>query len=59
MRLIPAGPVRDDCPWLVTDSERLPIRLEGLNRDGWQEVTRLRRPTDDNETLVIFAPGKP
>ncbi len=59
MRLIPAGPVRDDCPWLVTDSEQLPIRLEGLNRDGWQEVTRLRRPTDDNETLVIFAPGKP
>jgi len=57
MRLAPAGPARSDCPWLVVDEDVLPFQLEQLRSWGWQEVIRLRRPTDDNETLVIFAPG--
>lgn len=59
LRLIAATQVRDDCPWLIADSVQLAAQLEPLHRAGWREVTRLRRPTDDNETLVILAPGKP
>lgn len=58
VQLQPAGPVRGDCPWLILDEAMLAQHAEALRQWGWQEVRRLRRPTDDNETLVIFAPGK-
>lgn len=57
MRLELAGPVRSDCPWLIVDEDVLPFQVEQLRNWGWREQIRLRRPTDDNETLVIFAPG--
>ncbi|MFM7025004.1 MAG: hypothetical protein ACKOWC_02945 [Limnohabitans sp.] len=59
MPLRPADLPSADCPWLIADSEALPALAERLRHWGWQEVRRLRRPTDDNETLVIFAPGQP
>ena len=58
MPLQTAGQVRTDCPWLIVDEDMLPYHAEQLRQWGWQEHRRLRRPTDDNETLVIFAPGK-
>ncbi len=54
-----AGPTAPDCPWLVIDSQALPAQAERLRGWGWQEVTRLRRPTDNDETLVIFETRKP
>lgn len=59
MKLHTAGPARADCPWLITDSSQLPARADRLRGWGWHEVTRIRRPTDNNETLVIFEAGKP
>jgi hypothetical protein len=59
MQLRTAGAVRTDCPWLIADSDALTGLTERLRSSGWQEVTRLRRPTDNNETLVIFAAGTP
>jgi hypothetical protein len=59
MQLRTAGAVPVDCPWLIADSDALTGQTERLRSWGWQEVTRLRRPTDNNETLVIFAAGKP
>lgn len=58
MQLQPAGPASGDCPWLIADEPAVAAQLERLRSWGWQEVERLRRPTDDNETLVIFAAGK-
>jgi len=59
MQLRTAGAVRTDCPWLIADSDALTGLTERLRSSGWQQVTRLRRPTDNNETLVIFAAGTP
>jgi len=58
MQLRTAGPVQADCPWLVIDTRALPAHADRLRSWGWQEVTRLRRPTDNDETLAIFESGK-
>jgi hypothetical protein len=61
MQLRPAtsAATRSDCPWLVTDTDELPIHAAQLRAWGWQEVTRILRPTDNNETLAIFRPAAP
>lgn len=59
LHLRQAGPTAPDCPWLVIDSRAVGTHAERLRGWGWQEVTRLRRPTDNDETLVIFEPRKP
>ena len=48
-----------DCPWLIINSQQLDLHAGLLKNQGWSEVVQLRRPTDDNETLVIFAQRKP
>jgi hypothetical protein len=59
MRLRQAGPPDSACPWLITDTDALPQQAERLRAWGWREVVQLRRPTDDNETLAIFAATLP
>ena len=59
MRLQQAGPAREDCPWLVTDSDAIPALGPQLKAWGWHEKVQLLRPTDNNETLVIFEAGTP
>jgi hypothetical protein len=59
LRLRPAGPPSADCNWLVTDTDGLDGLSPQLERWGWREDTRLRRPTDNNETLVIYRPATP
>ncbi len=59
MQLRQANAASPDCPWLVIDSDALPSHAKQLRDWGWQEVTRMRRPTDNNETLVIFEGRKP
>ena len=59
MTLRPAAAATPDCPWLVTDSDQLPRHAERLRGWGWREVTRILRPTDNNETLVIFEARTP
>lgn len=58
MNLRLAGPADPHCPWLMLDSTQMATHADQLHAWGWQEITRLRRPTDNNETLVIFAPRK-
>ena len=58
MSLRAAGTASADCPWLITDLDGLPQRADQLRSWGWKEAVRLRRPTDNNETLVIFASGR-
>ena len=55
MTLRPAGPAQADCPWLVIDTDALPAVAERLRSWGWEAVVQLRRPTDNNETLAIYA----
>ena len=58
MKVRPAAAAAPDCPWLVIDSDQLPSHAERLRGWGWHEVTRILRPTDNNETLVIFEARK-
>ncbi|MBM3386243.1 MAG: hypothetical protein FJY36_01035 [Betaproteobacteria bacterium] len=59
LRLRAADRPSADCNWLLTDTDSLEAVRASLTRWGWQEDTRLRRPTDNNETLVIFRPARP
>ena len=54
-----AGQPSADCNWLVTDTDGLEALRAPLAQWGWQEDRRFRRPTDNNETLVIFRPAAP
>lgn len=59
LRIRAAGPASPDCPWLLIDSQALAAHQARLQDWGWQEQTRLRRPTDKDETLLVFAPAQP
>ena len=50
----PAGPVSNDCSWLIASTRELTNNHERLQQWGWEEVVRYRRPSDNKETLVIF-----
>jgi 4-amino-4-deoxy-L-arabinose transferase-like glycosyltransferase len=41
------------CPWLIVDADA-EQSLSGLNMSPWQFVTKVRRPTDDNEDVLLY-----
>lgn len=59
MRLRQAGTADVSCPWLILDSSQQASQAERVRSWGWQEVTRHRRLSDNNEALVIFKPRNP
>jgi len=46
------GPAR--CPWLLVDVDAQASLPAAVRLDEWQLLTRIRRPTDDNESLLVF-----
>jgi hypothetical protein len=48
-----------DCGWLVTDKTQSALMAEKITALGWEEVTRLKRPTTKDEILVLYRPAKP
>lgn len=42
------------CPWLLVDVDALPSLPAVMPLAQWHEQARVRRPTDDNETLVLY-----
>lgn len=46
------------CTWLIADSGQLPRLAGQLQQLGWTESARVLRPTDNNETLVLFKPAQ-
>ena len=59
MNLQPASHMAQ-CEWLVVDSEALPTLAKAVNLEDWGLQKTLRRPSDDNEDLLLFrrlAPG--
>lgn len=44
------------CAWLLVDSDQVSALAERLQQLGWVESARMLRPTDNNETLVLFKP---
>jgi hypothetical protein len=41
------------CPWLIVDAD-VEGSLSGLDMTSWQFVTKVRRPTDDNEDVLLY-----
>lgn len=41
------------CTWLIVDADA-EQSLSGLNMSLWQFVTKFRRPTDDNEDVLLY-----
>ena len=46
------GPVQ--CPWLVVDVDAQASLPATVNLTHWRLEARVRRPTDDNESLMVF-----
>lgn len=42
------------CPWLLVDVDAQASLPASVDMADWREVERVRRPTDDNETLLIY-----
>jgi len=47
-----------ECAWLIADSDQLPSLAAQFRLLGWAESARILRPTDNNETLVLFKPAQ-
>ena len=58
MRLQKADRPSTECAWLVIDSDHVADWAADLQRLGWTESARVLRPTDNNETLVLFKPAQ-
>lgn len=41
------------CPWLIVDAD-VEQNLASLNMSPWRFVTKVRRPTDDNEDVLLY-----
>ena len=58
-RLTPMQTPQADCGWLVTDKTQSALMADKITALGWEEVTRLKRPTTKDEILVLYRPAKP
>ena len=57
-RLIPMQSPQSDCPWLIMDNINRSLLTAKIQSMGWVEETAIKRPTDKDETLVIFRPAQ-
>ena len=46
------GPTR--CPWLLVDVDAQGSLPAAVDLNDWALQARVRRPTDDNESLLVF-----
>ncbi len=56
VRLQKAGEPSEGCAWLIMDSDHLPALETQIQQLGWTEFSRVRRPTDNFETMVLYKP---
>jgi len=56
--LIPPGPESfassPQCPWLIVDSDAVSTLADGPHLSNWTRVQTVRRPSDDNEDVVLW-----
>ncbi|MEY3782253.1 MAG: hypothetical protein RIS97_431 [Pseudomonadota bacterium] len=43
----------ESCPWLIVDADA-EQHLSSLNMSSWRFVTKVRRPSDDNEDVLLY-----
>jgi hypothetical protein len=49
---------QNDCPWLIMDNVNSSLLSAKIHSLGWAQEAAIKRPTDKDETLVIFRPAK-
>lgn len=42
------------CPWLIIDQKNLPLMAEKFKTLGWVQAAAVQRPSDSNESILIF-----
>ena len=57
--LMPMQAPQADCQWLIIDRANLSLLSAKIRSLGWVEQAAIKRPTDNDETLVIFRPENP
>lgn len=53
-RLIPMQTPQNDCAWLIMDNANRALLSAKIQSLGWTEEAAIKRPTDKEETLVVF-----
>jgi hypothetical protein len=53
-RLIPMQTPKNDCAWLIMDNANRALLSTKIQSLGWTEEAAIKRPTDKEETLVVF-----
>jgi hypothetical protein len=48
---------QEQCTWLIIDAD-VEKNLPSLNMSAWRFVTKVRRPSDDNEDVLLFRRAK-
>ena len=46
------------CPWLIIDEKNLPLMAEKIKTLGWAQTGTAQRPSDSNESILIFGPAE-
>ena len=61
LRLIPAPSKQSiksnetaDCPWMIVDTQSIVTLPKDVNLSTWIQHATVRRPTDNNEDIVLF-----
>ena len=49
-----AAAAPEACPWLIVDSDALPSLVGSPWLSGWRQVQTIRRPSDDNEDVMLW-----
>ena len=49
----------DHCEWIVADAATIPTISEVWDKELWEQVGSVTRPTDKNDQLVVLRKRKP
>ena len=58
-RLMPMQAPQSDCPWLIIDKTNRSLLSAKIESIGWVEEAAIKRPTDKDETLLVYRPATP
>ena len=58
-RLMPMQAPQSDCPWLIIDKTNRSLLSAKIESLGWVEEATIKRPTDKDETLLVYRPATP
>lgn len=56
-RLMPMQAPQADCPWLIVDKVNRSLLSAKIQSLGWVEEAAIKRPTDKDETLLVYRPA--